>query len=152
MIGIFDSGVGGLSVLKQLRLSAPRAEVIYFGDSANAPYGNKTNQEIKLLTKLAIETLIKNGAHQIISACNSMSVLIEPLILAELGVAKNNFIEMVGPTVIDFKQKYKDNQKILLLATEATLRSGIYQKSFDVQTYRQKSYLLQLTFHSSHIY
>lgn len=128
MIGIFDSGSGGLTVLKEIRARQPRADIVYFGDLKNAPYGNKTAEEIGNLTVLGVEKLIKEGATQIISACNSASANIVVPLFNKLKIKPVDIIEMVGPTVRAFKDK--KGEKILLVATEATIRSGIYQNGF----------------------
>ena len=129
MIGIFDSGVGGLTVLKQIRACAPDADIVYFGDTRNAPYGNRSKEEVGALTILGIQKLIDAGATEIVSACNSVSVSIVDPVLESLQIASTSIIEMVGPTVTDFKKRNRD-EKILLLATQVTIDSGIYQKSF----------------------
>ena len=59
MIGIFDSGSGGLTVLKAIREVMPSADILYFGDIKNAPYGSKNNSELSVLTVRAIELLQK---------------------------------------------------------------------------------------------
>lgn len=127
MIGIFDSGVGGLSVLTALRKKAPQAGVVYFGDTENAPYGPKGKRQISHLIGAALRRLYAAGATQIISACNSasVSVMSEPIDLLRLGVF--DVIEMVGPTVAALAPRRK---RIVALATEATYRSGIYQEAF----------------------
>ncbi len=129
MFGIFDSGSGGLTVLKEIKKLLPKADIIYFGDLKNAPYGNKTPEEIGALTALGFQKLIKEGASNIVSACNSASAnLILPL-LNDLKIKPENIIEMVGPTMRAFREK--QNARILLVATEATIRSGIYQNAFE---------------------
>lgn len=128
MIGIFDSGVGGLSVLQELRKIAPRADVLYFGDSANAPYGNKPPSEVTSLTYNGIKFLVENGASEIISACNSVSVSIILPMFDLLELSANNVVEMVGPVVDDFKTN--NYGKTLLVATTVTINSELYQNAF----------------------
>lgn len=127
MIGIFDSGSGGLSVLRALHKGAPRADVLYFGDLKNAPYGNKSREELGALTVLGIQKLIAEGATEIISACNSVSVSIVLPMFEILGIPRANIIEMVGPTVSSFRGK---EARVLVAATEATTRSRVYQDGF----------------------
>lgn len=127
MIGIFDSGSGGLSVLKALRDRAPRADVLYFGDLKNAPYGGKTREELGALTVLGIEKLIHEGATEIVSACNSVSVSIVLPMFDILELPRTSIIEMVGPTVASFKGS---GARVLVLATRATVESGVYRESF----------------------
>lgn len=121
MIGIFDSGSGGLTVLKEIRARLPRADILYFGDIKNAPYGIKTQQELVELTKSAIELLQKRGATNIVSACNSVSAALA------VGNAPKGMIEMIEPTVASFKDS---PARILLAATPATISAGMYQMAF----------------------
>jgi len=127
MIGIFDSGSGGLTVLKALRSTLPSADVVYFGDIKNAPYGEKTQEELSLLTMQALKLLQKRGATKIISACNSVSASLALSLFDAFDIAPTHIIEMVGPTVAYFKDA---PERILLCATPATVRSGIYQNAF----------------------
>ena len=70
-IAVIDSGIGGITVLRKLYKIMPNENFIYFGDSANAPYGVKTKEEIKNLTVSAAEKLMKRGAKAIVIACNT---------------------------------------------------------------------------------
>ena len=70
-IAVFDSGVGGISVLRHLRRVMPGEKFLYFGDSANAPYGTKTKEEVKLLTFAAAERLSRAGIKALVVACNT---------------------------------------------------------------------------------
>ncbi|MBE6774789.1 MAG: glutamate racemase [Ruminococcaceae bacterium] len=70
-IAVVDSGVGGITVLRKLYRLMPNEDYIYFGDSANAPYGVKTKEEIKNLTVKACESLMERGAKAIVIACNT---------------------------------------------------------------------------------
>ena len=70
-IAVFDSGVGGISVLRELRRELPNERFLYFGDSANAPYGNKTVEEVRRLTLAAAEMLMGRGVKALVVACNT---------------------------------------------------------------------------------
>lgn len=70
-IGVFDSGVGGISVLRELVRLMPGEKFLYFGDSANAPYGGRTTQEIRTLALAAAERLLQQGAKALVVACNT---------------------------------------------------------------------------------
>ena len=127
MIGIFDSGMGGLTVLKALREELPSADVVYFGDTSNAPYGSKSRVELGVLTAANIERLQEAGATNIVSACNSVSASLAVSLFDTLDLRPNQLIEMVGPTVSYFKHS---DLRILLAATPATIESEIYQNAF----------------------
>ena len=127
MIGIFDSGSGGLTVLREIRARMPSADILYFGDIKNAPYGSKSNAELSKLTVQAIELLQERGATSIVSACNSVSASLAVSLFDALSLAPGNLIEMVGPTVGSFKGS---PARLLLAATPATIGSEIYQNAF----------------------
>ena len=70
-IAVFDSGVGGISVLRHLRRIMPDERYLYFGDSANAPYGSRPTQEIRALSLAAAEKLTEQGIKALVVACNT---------------------------------------------------------------------------------
>ena len=70
-IAVFDSGVGGISVLRELVALLPNENYLYFGDSANAPYGEKSTEEVRLLTQEAAKMLFDRGAKALVVACNT---------------------------------------------------------------------------------
>lgn len=70
-VGVFDSGMGGVSVLRKLSRIMPGEDFIYFGDSVNAPYGTKSKEEIKKLTEKAFDYLIERGCKAVVIACNT---------------------------------------------------------------------------------
>ena len=127
MIGIFDSGSGGLTVLRAIRNRLPSSDFLYFGDIRNAPYGEKSREELSRLTINGIRVLQARGATSIVSACNSVSASLAISLFDSLGLAQQNLIEMVGPTVNYFKDFKKP---VLLAATPATILSELYQSAF----------------------
>lgn len=127
MIGIFDSGSGGLTVLLAIRALMPSANIIYLGDIKNAPYGSKSRDELSALTVQAMEVLLKRDAKVMVSACNSLSASLAVSLFDVFDLDKTNLFEMVGPTVSFFKGS---PERILLCATPATVESGIYQNAF----------------------
>ena len=70
-IGVFDSGLGGISVLKELMALMPEEHYLYFGDSANAPYGTRTTEEVRVLTMNAAAMLCERGVKALVVACNT---------------------------------------------------------------------------------
>lgn len=127
MIGIFDSGSGGLTVLRAIREVLPSADVVYFGDIKNAPYGTKSREELSHLTADAISFLLAKKADRIVSACNSVSASLAVSLFDIFSLESGEIIEMVGPTVAYFKNS---SARILVVATPATVASGIYQDAF----------------------
>lgn len=122
MIGIFDSGSGGLSVLDALRKKAPKADIVYFGDIGNAPYGSRSPEELAVLVRAGMKKLADHGATEIIAACNSVSASV----LAG-ATGHDRIIEMTRPTA-RMMRKYA-GERVLLLATSATVESGIYKEA-----------------------
>lgn len=123
MIGLFDSGSGGLSVLQAIRKRKPDADVVYFGDIKHAPYGNRTAHELVHLTTDGLRTLRMFGAQEIVSACNTVA----PTVLRH-GAEGADVIEMTRPAARAMRQ-YAGG-KVLLLATPATVTSRIYESAF----------------------
>lgn len=127
MIGIFDSGLGGLSVAHAIRAQFKTADLLYYGDTRNAPYGEKSADELARLTVQGLQFLHTRGAGSIVSACNSISTSLAVSLLDAYEIPAENVIEMVGPTVASFKTS---TARVLVVATTATVRSGIYQNAF----------------------
>jgi glutamate racemase len=127
MIGIFDSGSGGLTVLKAIYERFPSADVLYFGDIKNAPYGSRSREELSKLTVDALSLLLNSGARNIVSACNSVSASLAISLMDTVVNPPENLIEMVGPTVRYFRGT---KARLALCATPATIDSGIYQNAF----------------------
>ena len=122
-IGIFDSGVGGLTVLAEIRKTLPNENIIYLGDTANFPYGNKTKEDIIKFSTNNVKRLIKEGAKIIVIACGTATS-------QAIDTLKNEFdipiIGIIQPTVQYIKQRgFID---VGVIATEGTIRSGAWEK------------------------
>lgn len=122
MIGIFDSGSGGLSVLSALRAKAPKADIVYFGDIGNSPYGSRSPEELAGFVTEGMRVLAEHGATEIIAACNSISFSI---LAGTTG--HDRLIEMTRPAA-RMMRTYA-GERVLLLATQATVDSGIYHEA-----------------------
>lgn len=85
-VGVFDSGVGGISVLRDLRALMPDEDFIYFGDGANAPYGEKSSDEIRVLAWNVVEKLLDRGIKALVIACNTATAAAAPLIRERLDM------------------------------------------------------------------
>lgn len=127
MIGIFDSGSGGLTVMKAVRELLPTSDIVYFGDIAHAPYGSRSQEELSRYTAESLALLRARGAERIISACNSVSASLALSLFDAFNMEPGDIIEMVGPTVSYFKHS---GARIALCATPATIKAGIYQNAF----------------------
>lgn len=116
-IGVFDSGLGGLSVLQALRCRMPRESYIYFGDSANAPYGVKSHDEIFALTMDAAEKLINRGIKALVVACNTAtSIAINALRERYSEIPIIGLEPALKPAV-----EHSRGGRIIVMATPATL-------------------------------
>ena len=124
MIGIFDSGAGGLTVASAIRAQSPNADFVYFGDLAHAPFGSKSKGELLAIAESAIQFLRAQGATEFVAACNSISVMQSDL----QKFSRTRLIEMVEPAARSLHLQKK--KKILVIATEATVRSGMYEQIF----------------------
>lgn len=127
MIGIFDSGSGGLTVLRAIHDRFPSADVLYFGDIAHAPYGSRSREDLSRLTMQGLSYLMQSGARSIVSACNSVSASLALSLMDALE--PEHMVEMVGPTVRAFRGT---KARVALCATPATIESGIYQNAFSM--------------------
>lgn len=74
-IGVFDSGMGGLSVWRELRAALPHESLVYYGDGANCPYGEKSSEEVLEYIKAGVERLVSEGVKMVILACNTATVI-----------------------------------------------------------------------------
>ncbi len=130
-IGFFDSGLGGLLVLKAVARHLPQYDYEYFGDTANLPYGDKTEEEIFSLTKAGVEQLFAGDCALVIVACNTASaeslrrLQIE---YEEQGEVNKKVLGVIIPTIEEVLKIEEDN--ILLIGTKRTVESGKYEKEF----------------------
>jgi glutamate racemase len=123
-IGIFDSGVGGLTVAREVIRQLPNERFIYFGDTARVPYGTKSKDTIIKYTRQIIRFLESNNVKAIVVACNTASACA----LEEVGnEIKLPIIGVVKPGAA-MAARATDNGKIGIIGTESTINSGIYQQ------------------------
>lgn len=124
-IGVFDSGFGGLTILKALRKKLPHERFIYFGDSANVPYGGKSKQAVTRLSLAIARFLQEQHVKLIVVACNTASSL------ALNALQKQSKVPVIG--VIEAGAQYAckitENGRIAVLGTEGTIKSKAYTKA-----------------------
>jgi glutamate racemase len=123
-IGIFDSGVGGLTVLKQLFDNFPDQRFLYYGDSGRAPYGNRSKEDLLLFNKQIISFLLEQKIKLLIMACNTSCALVLDDIAQMVDIP---IIDLINPTVKIAAAKTM-NKRIVVLATSQTVASHAYQK------------------------
>ena len=123
-IGIFDSGVGGLTVLSEIKKQLPNENLIYLGDTKNFPYGSKTKEQIIEYAIQNTEKLIELGAKIIIIACGTATSQAIEILKQKFSVPIMGIIE---PTVKYVK--HENIHRIGVIATEGTIRSGAWEKT-----------------------
>lgn len=124
-IGIFDSGVGGLTVAAEVMNTLPAEDIIYFGDIARTPYGSKSQETVRRFSIEIAEFLIKQGVKMIVVACNTASSL-------ALGTLKERFslpiIGVIEPGVLKAIKSTK-SKRIGVIGTQATISSNAYPEA-----------------------
>lgn len=123
-IGVFDSGVGGLTVVKEIMEQLPGEAMIYFGDTARVPYGSKSEETVVRYSAQIIKFLLAKGAKTIVIACNTASAVALEKMKQEFEVP---ILGVVKPGAKAAAEVTK-NGKIGVIGTEATIRSGIYNE------------------------
>ncbi|KJJ85115.1 glutamate racemase [Candidatus Omnitrophus magneticus] len=135
-IGVFDSGVGGLTVARELRRFMPNENILYFGDTARVPYGNKSAETIQRFSKEIMDFLGQHGVKVIVVACNTASSLALPYLKN-----KYNFpvLGVISPGAREAVRLSK-NKRIAVIGTQATMNSGAYEKELKKIDQRVKVY------------
>ena len=119
-IGIFDSGLGGLTVVKAIRERMPNEDVIYFGDTAHVPYGSKSKETILGFTEDAVKFFLEHGVKCVVIACNTATALALPEIKAPVPVL--GVIEAGARAALSVSKNFK----IGVIGTQATIASEAY--------------------------
>lgn len=144
MIGLFDSGFGGLTIFQAVVGRFPERGFVYLGDHANAPYGNRGSDEVVDLTRAGVEALFRRGCRLVVLACNTATAVacrtLQRDWLPGSGWAgQHNLLGIIAPTVEaatqtpwavttpQYPQEY-NNETIALFGTERTLTSGVYEE------------------------
>lgn len=124
-IGIFDSGVGGLTVFKELRRILPHEDIVYLGDTARVPYGTKSPKVVKRYTLEATLFLLSKGVKTIIVACNTASSIALDEISKLIPIP---FFGVIEPGV-EMASRMSKKKRIGVIGTEATIKSGAYRRA-----------------------
>src|SRR5579863_6063116 len=133
-IGVFDSGFGGLTVLKALLKLIPQADYLYFGDTARLPYGSKSAETVARYAVGAAHYLEERGAQMLVIACNTATALA----LDKIGEAAH--VPVVGVIEPGAERASAESQarKIVVIGTEATVCSHAYLKALESRGLRTK--------------
>ena len=127
-IGIFDSGVGGITVLKEIKEKLPEENIIYLGDTKNFPYGNKSKEDIIRFSIDNVQKLLKQNVKIIVIACGTATSQAIEILKEKFNI---QIIEIIEPTV-----KYIKNQKfdkVGVIATEGTIKNGAWERKLKEQ-------------------
>ena len=126
-IGVFDSGFGGLTVLKALLEVIPLADYVYFGDTARLPYGSKSVETVARYAVEASHYLESHGAQMLVIACNTATALALDRITAAARVPVVGVVEPGAEAALSATR----NRKIVVIGTEATVSSHAYRKALE---------------------
>jgi glutamate racemase len=122
-IGVFDSGVGGLTILRELLRELPDERYIYFGDTGNCPYGVRTEEEIQALSVAAADFLLERGAKIIVVACNTASVSALATLRGAFDAPFVGVVPAVKPAAEQTRTK-----RVGVASTEASAKGGYLQR------------------------
>ncbi|WP_299821079.1 glutamate racemase [uncultured Pontibacter sp.] len=128
-IGIFDSGIGGLTVAQAITNLLPNERIVYFGDTAHLPYGDKSTAAIQAYAVKICDLLIKQNCKVILIACNSASAAAYELVKEYVG-SKAKVLNVIDPIVSYIGHTYP-GKTIGLIGTKQTVNSNVYRKKVD---------------------
>lgn len=123
-IGVFDSGVGGLTVAREIMRQIPNERIVYFGDTARVPYGNKSRETIINYSRQIIRFLQTEGVKAIVIACNTASAFAIDTVSKEFDIPIIGVIKSGAKTAVESTK----NGHIGIIGTEGTIGSGTYEK------------------------
>ena len=124
-IGLFDSGLGGLTVVRAVREALPGEDVIYLGDTARVPYGNRSPETVELFARQDLAFLERFGIKAAIAACNTVSALALPNILHEKHDFPLGGVILAGVEAVVATGR----RKVAVLGTRGTIASGAYERA-----------------------
>src|SRR5215217_7202145 len=124
-IGVFDSGIGGLTVVKALRERLPNETIVYLGDTARVPYGPKSPETVQRYAEELAHMLMKKNAKALVVACNTVSSVALPLLTRKYSVPVIGVIEPGARAALQATR----NRHVGVIGTRATIRSGAYEKA-----------------------
>ena len=123
-IGVFDSGVGGLTVAREIMRHLPNENIVYFGDTARVPYGSKSKDNIIRFSRQIINFLKTKNVKAIVIACNTASALALDVVREEFDIPIIGVVEPGARAALEATK----SKKIGVIGTEATIRSAMYEK------------------------
>lgn len=130
-IGLFDSGVGGLTVAQAIKQVLPGESLIYFGDTAHLPYGDKSAESIKNYSRKITEFLLDQGAKVVLVACNSASASAYETLREEYG-SRTILMDVIDP-VVEYLGT-RDYSRVGVIGTKRTISSGTYENKIRIKS------------------
>ena len=124
-IGVFDSGLGGLTVAKAIRKLLPNESILYFGDTARLPYGSKSPETVISSSKQVINFLIQRDIKLMVVACNSATAMALPVLLEMSSIPVIGAIEPGANAAVNISK----SNHIGVIGTHATIYSGAYNSA-----------------------
>ena len=121
LVGLFDSGLGGLTVLRQVQRHYPHSPCLYLGDTARVPYGTRSVEDIRTIAAEVVRWLRSEGVEVLVMACNTSNALALDVAVAEAGVPVVGLIDSVAAVIV--------SDRVGVLATPATAASGAYRRA-----------------------
>lgn len=128
-IGVFDSGIGGLTVARAVRQLLPQERLVYFGDTAHLPYGDKSTAAIQAYSVKICDLLLRQHCKVILIACNSASAAAYELVREYVG-SKARVLNVIDPIVRHIGRHYA-GREVGLIGTKQTVGSNVYRKKLD---------------------
>lgn len=128
-IGIFDSGLGGLTVARAVTQALPQENIIYFGDTAHVPWGDKSSAAIQSYCIKICDVLLKQNCKLILIACNTGSAAAYDLVKEYVG-SKAMVIDVIEPVINHLREHYP-HKKLGLIGTRQTVNSNVYKKKVE---------------------
>ena len=125
-IGVFDSGIGGLTVANAIQKVLPNESLVYFGDTAHLPYGDKSPDSIKYYSIRIAQFLMQNNCKMIVIACNTASSIAYETVKDFVG-GKIPVVDVISP-VVDLVTHTNSIHKVGVIGTKGTIKSDIYAK------------------------
>ena len=123
-IGVFDSGVGGLTVVREIMRNLPDERIVYFGDTARVPYGSKSKNTVIRYSRQIVHFLETQQVKAIVIACNTASALALDTIEKEIDLPIIGVVKPGAQMAVETTQ----NKRVGVIATESTIQSGLYQQ------------------------
>ena len=131
-IGVFDSGLGGLTVVRQIRQMCPQEDVLYLGDTARVPYGTRSPQTILRYSRTCARALVSRGIKLLVVACNTVSAVALDMLRVELDLPVLGVIEPGARAAVDATHRHR----VGVLATAGTIASGAYERAIAARSSR----------------